>query len=118
MIEHRSFWARRLHSLSGVIPIGAFLVEHFFTNSFSRQGPEASSFFVDEGNVPGLGQAFLLVDPAALAGTDVYAERVEALVDAMVVDPNVRLAGARRLALEREARERGIDVPVWLMQGA
>ena len=41
MIEHRSFWARRLHSLSGVIPIGAFLVEHFFTNSFSRQGPEA-----------------------------------------------------------------------------
>ena len=41
MIEHRSFWARRLHSLSGVVPIGAFLVEHFFTNSFSRQGAEA-----------------------------------------------------------------------------
>jgi succinate dehydrogenase / fumarate reductase cytochrome b subunit len=41
VIEHRSFWARRLHSLSGVFPIGAFLLEHFFTNSFSRQGAEA-----------------------------------------------------------------------------
>ncbi len=40
-MEHRSFWARRLHSLSGVVPIGAFLVEHMFTNSFSTQGPAA-----------------------------------------------------------------------------
>ncbi|PIQ86928.1 MAG: succinate dehydrogenase [Candidatus Omnitrophica bacterium CG11_big_fil_rev_8_21_14_0_20_45_26] len=37
----RSFWLRRLHSLSGVFPIGAFLLEHMFTNSFILQGPEA-----------------------------------------------------------------------------
>ena len=36
-----SFWLRRLHSLSGVFPIGVFLLEHMFTNSFILQGPEA-----------------------------------------------------------------------------
>ena len=36
-----SFWQRRLHSLSGVFPIGAFLLEHMFTNSFIVQGPAA-----------------------------------------------------------------------------
>lgn len=35
-----SFYLRRLHSLTGVLPIGAFLVEHFFTNSFAMFGPE------------------------------------------------------------------------------
>ncbi|MRR52948.1 MAG: succinate dehydrogenase [Deltaproteobacteria bacterium] len=35
-----SFFLRRLHSLTGVLPIGAFLVEHFFTNSFAMFGPE------------------------------------------------------------------------------
>lgn len=35
------FWLRRLHSLSGVFPIGAFLLEHMFSNSFITLGPEA-----------------------------------------------------------------------------
>lgn len=35
------FWLRRLHSLSGVVPIGAFLLEHMFTNSFIVHGPKA-----------------------------------------------------------------------------
>ena len=35
------FWLRRLHSLSGVFPIGAFLLEHMFSNSFILKGPEA-----------------------------------------------------------------------------
>ncbi|MDD2321637.1 MAG: succinate dehydrogenase cytochrome b558 subunit [Geobacteraceae bacterium] len=35
-----SFFLRRLHSLTGVLPIGAFLAEHFFTNSFAMFGPE------------------------------------------------------------------------------
>lgn len=35
------FWLRRLHSLSGIFPIGAFLLEHMFSNSFIIQGPEA-----------------------------------------------------------------------------
>ncbi|HKY32915.1 MAG TPA: succinate dehydrogenase cytochrome b558 subunit [Candidatus Polarisedimenticolia bacterium] len=40
-MQHGSFWARRLHSLSGVVPIGAFLIEHLYSNSYSRQGAEA-----------------------------------------------------------------------------
>ncbi|GAB6171706.1 succinate dehydrogenase cytochrome B558 [Paradesulfitobacterium aromaticivorans] len=35
------FFVRKLHSLLGIIPIGLFLLEHMFTNSFALQGPEA-----------------------------------------------------------------------------
>ena len=35
----------------------------------AAMGFEASSFFVDEGNRPRIGQAFLVIDPDALAGT-------------------------------------------------
>ncbi len=54
-------------------------------------GYEADSFFVDAGNQPRLGQAFLVIDPAALAGADVYHSRVEALIKAMCADADVRL---------------------------
>jgi succinate dehydrogenase / fumarate reductase cytochrome b subunit len=37
---HSFFW-RRLHSLTGIIPIGAFLVEHFISNAFATNGPHA-----------------------------------------------------------------------------
>jgi (2R)-3-sulfolactate dehydrogenase (NADP+) len=73
-------------------------------------GFEASSFFVDEGNAPRIGQAFILIEPGALAGSDVYFERMETLVTEMLVDDGVRLAGARRLALERKARVEGIEI--------
>jgi succinate dehydrogenase / fumarate reductase cytochrome b subunit len=33
-----SFVLRRLHSLSGIVPIGAFLVEHFISNSEATKG--------------------------------------------------------------------------------
>ncbi len=36
-----SFLLRRLHSLSGIVPIGAFLVEHFISNAFATRGPAA-----------------------------------------------------------------------------
>src|SRR5512134_3568478 len=41
----------------------------------AHMGFEADTFFVDEGNRPRIGQAFLAIDPAALAGSEVYAER-------------------------------------------
>jgi (2R)-3-sulfolactate dehydrogenase (NADP+) len=74
-------------------------------------GFEASSFFVDEGNRPRLGQAFLVIDPAALAGQDVYAERVQTLVAAMLGDEGVRLPGARRDALAARAAREGVEIP-------
>jgi succinate dehydrogenase / fumarate reductase cytochrome b subunit len=36
-----SFLLRRLHSLSGIIPVGAFLIEHFISNAFATNGPKA-----------------------------------------------------------------------------
>jgi (2R)-3-sulfolactate dehydrogenase (NADP+) len=77
----------------------------------ARFGFEASSFFVEEGDVPRIGQAFILIDPAALAGSEVYFERMEAVVSEMLADDGVRLAGERRLTLERNARAEGIEVP-------
>jgi (2R)-3-sulfolactate dehydrogenase (NADP+) len=77
-------------------------------------GFEATSFFVDEGNRPRLGQAFLVIDPDALAGRDVYAERVETLIAAMLADEGVRLPGVRREALAKEAQRDGIEIPAAL----
>ena len=39
--EGTSFLLRRLHSLSGVVPIGAFLLEHFISNAEAFKGPIA-----------------------------------------------------------------------------
>lgn len=38
--KNTQFILRRLHSLTGMAPMGLFLFEHFFTNSYSHQGPE------------------------------------------------------------------------------
>jgi (2R)-3-sulfolactate dehydrogenase (NADP+) len=77
----------------------------------SAIGPEADSFFSEQGNRPRIGQAFIAVDPSALAGTDKYLERVEAVATIMLSDPEVRLPGARRFAAARSARAHGIEVP-------
>ncbi len=39
--QGHSFLLRRLHSLSGIIPIGAFLLEHFASNAAATNGPHA-----------------------------------------------------------------------------
>jgi (2R)-3-sulfolactate dehydrogenase (NADP+) len=79
-------------------------------------GFQATSFFVDEGNRPRLGQAFVVIDPDALAGRDAYAERVETLVAAMLEDEGVRLPGARREALAQAAQREGIEIPAALAE--
>ncbi len=73
-------------------------------------GFEADSFFVDEGNRPRLGQAFLVIDPGALAGRAAYLERVETLVAAMIDDTGVRLPGLRRDNLAAIAERQGIEI--------
>jgi len=73
-------------------------------------GPEADSFFAEQGNKPRIGQAFIAIDPAALAGSEKFAERVEAVVSTMLSDPEVRLPGARRFASERAAKA-GMEIP-------
>jgi (2R)-3-sulfolactate dehydrogenase (NADP+) len=73
-------------------------------------GFEADSFFVDAGNRPRLGQAFWVIDPAALAGSDTYFARLETLISAMTEDEAVRLPGARRVGIAANAETNGIEV--------
>ncbi len=42
-----SFILKRLHSLSGVFPIGFFLLEHMFSNAFILFGPDAYNHQID-----------------------------------------------------------------------
>jgi (2R)-3-sulfolactate dehydrogenase (NADP+) len=77
----------------------------------AAMGFEADSFFVDEGNRPRIGQAFLVVDPDALAGRNVYYSRIEALIAAMLADEGVRLPGSRRRALAAKAQSEGVELP-------
>src|SRR5262249_49392822 len=41
--QGHTFLLRRLHSLSGIEPTGAFLVEHFLSNPYSTNWPHASA---------------------------------------------------------------------------
>lgn len=73
-------------------------------------GFEADTFFVDDGNRPRLGQGFLVVDPQALGGSDVYHARIETLIAEMIKDPGVRLPGERRRALATDAAADGVEL--------
>lgn len=84
--------------------------------SGAAYGFESDSFFAAEGRPTRIGQAFLAIDPGALAGNDVFAERVEALVHAMCEDPGVRLPGARRLKNRERARREGVAIPAELLE--
>lgn len=89
----------------------ALVVELLVTALIGAQfGFEAGSFFVDEGNRPRIGQAFIVIDPGALAGADAYLDRVEVLIAEMLKDEGVRLPGARREALRRRAETEGLEV--------
>ena len=79
-------------------------------------GFEASSFFVEEGNRPGIGQAFLVIDPEALAGRESYLDRLEVLVGELLVDDGVRLPGMRREALLSKAEADGVPVSAALLE--
>lgn len=41
MVQNRTFLLRRVHSLAGVVPMGLFLAEHLFVNSYAIKGPAA-----------------------------------------------------------------------------
>jgi (2R)-3-sulfolactate dehydrogenase (NADP+) len=65
------------------------------------------------GAPPGVGQFFLVLDPAAFA--EGFADRIESLAAAILRDPGARLPGARRLAARAAAAREGIDVPAPLL---
>jgi (2R)-3-sulfolactate dehydrogenase (NADP+) len=79
--------------------------------SGAAYGFESDSFFTDEGRPTRIGQAILAIDPAALAGREVFLERVETLVAAMMEDGGVRLPGERRVSNREKAERDGVNVP-------
>lgn len=76
--------------------------------SGSAFGFESDSFFTEAGKPTRIGQAFLAIDPDALAGREVFLDRVETLVAAMLADEGVRLPGDRRRANRSRIAREGI----------
>ncbi|MGF6817353.1 (2R)-3-sulfolactate dehydrogenase (NADP+) [Paraburkholderia atlantica] len=74
-------------------------------------GYEAGSFLTEEGERSRIGHLFWAIDPGALAGDDAYLSRVEALIEMMLMDDDVRLPGYRREQLAQAAYEDGVDIP-------
>ena len=70
----------------------------------SNFGFEASSFFDSEGDSPGVGQLIIAIDPSFFSG-DVFSERVETIVSAILDQPSTRLPGNKRLE-KRKWREK------------
>jgi (2R)-3-sulfolactate dehydrogenase (NADP+) len=79
--------------------------------SGAAYGFESDSFFSEEGRPTRIGQAILAVDPDALAGREVYFERIETLIAAMMEEDAVRLPGERRLRNRDKALRDGVSVP-------
>ena len=78
-------------------------------------GYEADSFFVDEGNRPRIGQAFLVIDPGALAGREMFFARIESLIAAMLAEEGVRLPGDRRAGIAEMSTRDGVEIPAVLL---
>jgi (2R)-3-sulfolactate dehydrogenase (NADP+) len=78
-------------------------------------GFEADSFFVDAGNRPRIGQAFLAIDPDALAGRSTFYARMETLIAAMLAEEGVRLPGYRRAAIAYDVQREGVEIPAALL---
>ena len=83
--------------------------------SGSAYGFESDSFFTEEGRPTRIGQGFLAIDPAALAGKDVFFDRVETLVAVMTEEPGLRLPGERRGENRERAAREGVHVPTELL---
>lgn len=77
----------------------------------AKFGFEADPIYDEVGNKPMLGQVFILIDPQALAGEQVYFDRFESLILAMLEENGVRLPGARRHDLANTAKDEGVEIP-------
>jgi (2R)-3-sulfolactate dehydrogenase (NADP+) len=72
-------------------------------------GFENDSFF-EVGRPASIGHAIVAIDPGALGGADVYYERIETLLAALLADDGVRLPGERRHNLAAQATANGVEV--------
>ncbi|MGZ8263518.1 MAG: Ldh family oxidoreductase [Burkholderiales bacterium] len=109
---HEILFGGSLHAVGGLkgtmLALAVELVCCALTGA--KLSRDVQSMHTDEGPPLALGQAFIGIDPGLLAGGDVYNQRVEALIDAMLEEPGVRLPGERRRECEERARREGIEI--------
>ncbi|MDR2744937.1 MAG: Ldh family oxidoreductase [Desulfovibrio sp.] len=79
----------------------------------ANHASEASSLFEAQGPPPGIGQFFLLIDPAPF--NPAFLTRVEALCADILEQENARLPGARRQEERRKRSREGIRLPANLL---
>ncbi|MBT8443340.1 MAG: Ldh family oxidoreductase [Gammaproteobacteria bacterium] len=72
-------------------------------------GYEASSFFEASGDAPGIGQTFIVFEPAMSSG-GLFQERMENIVAAIERTDGARLPGTRRLDNRKKAAEEGLMI--------
>jgi (2R)-3-sulfolactate dehydrogenase (NADP+) len=78
-------------------------------------GYEAGSFLTADGERSAIGHLFWAIDPGALGGIEKYLSRVEALIELMLLDPDVRLPGERRRQFANAAKREGIEISAALL---
>jgi (2R)-3-sulfolactate dehydrogenase (NADP+) len=72
-------------------------------------GFENDSYF-EPGERPRIGQAFVVLDPDATVGADMFYSRIETLVSKMLAEEGVRLPGERRQRAVARARAEGLEI--------
>jgi len=90
--DQRHWILRRLHSLTGLVPIGAFLFFHIFENSYVTHGAEA--WWKESEFTRAL--PFQVVVEAILLWIPISYHAVYGVVITMTADPNVSVYGYER----------------------
>jgi len=78
-------------------------------------GFEASSFFDADGPPPAVGQFLLAIDPAGFSG-GAFADRLEALLAAILAQEGTRIPGTKRLANRAKCAAEGLAVDAALLR--
>jgi (2R)-3-sulfolactate dehydrogenase (NADP+) len=77
---------------------------------------QASSFGDDLGGPPNVGQVFLAMDPAKFSAGGHFQQHLDVMLSELESRPGARLPGARRIAAQSQARQRGIVVSAALLR--
>lgn len=81
-----------------------------------RFSADADSVLQDEGDPPGLGHAFLVLNPQALSGSSDFEMRMQAWVALFAAEPGVRMPGQVRCQRQRQAEQDGLPLDDVLWQ--
>lgn len=107
-----------LEGLKGLmLPLGgnkgallALIVELLVVGlSGSRFSYEADSFFDAKGNRPRIGQLLITID-SGIAGSQIFASRMDSFLQNLAKDPGIRLPGQRRFKHRNTCMKDGVNI--------